>query len=74
MKRFAIEKLEDRIAPSFVFLDGSQPDDAGASPPGPRGDGTFGPSSVDFPSNSDHAPLAAWNAHDQSPVLGNGGT
>lgn len=68
MTRFRIERLEDRIAPSFVFVDGSQPDDAGAAPEGHRGDGTFGPSSATHPTGD------AWTAHDQSPVLDNGGT
>jgi hypothetical protein len=66
-----IEDLEERIAPSFVFVLDSPPDRADASPVGPRGDETFGPSIPDFPAQGN---LAAWSAHSNSPVLDSGGT
>lgn len=49
MKKVAlkIEDLEERIAPSFTFTEGSTADDSGADPTGGQGDleETFGPNS-----------------------------
>ena len=71
--KLKIEDLEERIAPSYVFLEGSQPDVAGAEPVGGQGDFTasFGPSIADAPDGSD---FAAWTPHLSGHTpLGNGG-
>ena len=65
-----IEDLEERIAPSFVFVGGSAPADAGATPLGGQGGliGSFGPNSGVHPTGD------AWIAHQNGHTpLGNGG-
>ena len=61
MKKVAlkIEDLEERIAPSFTFTDGSDPDAAGADPTGGQGDldTTFGPNSGELDNKN------GWTAH-----------
>lgn len=70
-----IEVLEERIAPSFIFASGSNPDSAGADPIGGAGGGgdsliaSFGPDSTEV------GTLNAWIAHDEDmpTPLDNGG-
>lgn len=79
--KLQVEELEERIAPSFVLT--GTPDD-NADPMGPRGDGTFGPSSGTNGPNAEISTenegagasnaKAPWSAHDNSGVLENGGT
>lgn len=71
--KLEVEELEERIAPSFIFADGSQPDTAGASPTGGQA-GTGGPLEASFgPNSTVHPNGNAWTGHAQSPVLENGG-
>jgi hypothetical protein len=69
--KLQVEELEERIAPSFMLTVNGTPND-------PTGGGqagfeaSFGPDSGGFPSQNPDG-LAAWNAHEQSPVLVNGG-
>ena len=58
-----VEDLEERIAPSFVFAEGSKPFEAGANPTGGQGGPveSFGPNSGSHPNSS------PWGVHqDQS--------
>ena len=66
--RFQLEELENRVLPSFVFVAGSQPAEAGATPDGARNDGTIGPSIFTAPNAN------PWNGPANSPVLANGDT
>jgi hypothetical protein len=68
--KLKVEELEERIAPSFVFLEGSQPDLAGADPIGGQGglEGSFGADSNLHPTGD------AWIAHTNGETpLDNGG-
>lgn len=70
--KLEVEELEERIAPSFIFAEGSQPDTAGASPSGGQA-GTDGPLETSFgPNSTVHPNGSAWTAHSQSSVLENG--
>lgn len=68
-----IEELEERIAPSFIFTDGSAPEDAhdiaGRDPAGGQGGlgASFGPNSGLHPTGD------AWIAHQGASPLDNGG-
>lgn len=66
-----VEKLEERIAPSFAFDPTSTPG-MNASPVGGQGDysSSFGPDSSVFPAGGN---LAAWTAHNGPSPLINGG-